>query len=92
MVGKAAAVEWMNWRRLARRLHAIVSHVSSIEEGRVDPALVSPIIRETIDAAMGELLQAHPWLSHPGGRVRLLGEPLARLLEKQGETHVYFPA
>jgi len=84
LVGQAAAVEWMNWRRLARGLHGIVSHVSSIDEGRVDPSLASPMIREAIDAARGDLLQAHPWLSHPSGRVRVLGDALARLLENPG--------
>jgi hypothetical protein len=81
LVGKPAAVEWVNWRRLARGLHGIVSHLFGIAVDRVDSTLAPSIIRETIDAATGDLLQAHPWLSHPGGRARMLGEPLARLLE-----------
>jgi hypothetical protein len=84
LVGKPTAVEWMNWRRLGRGLHGIVSRLFGIAVDRVDPALVLPIIRETIDAVESDLLQAHPWLSHPGGRARVLGKPLARLLENPG--------
>jgi len=37
-----------------------------------------------IRAARGDLLHAHPWLSHPGGRVRVLGAALARVLDQPG--------
>jgi hypothetical protein len=81
LIGASTSVEWVNWRRLARALHGIVSRVFGINGDRVDPELVSPMIREIIDSVREDLLQSHPWVSHPGGRRRVLGEPLARLLE-----------
>jgi hypothetical protein len=84
LIGASTSVEWVNWRRLARALHGIVSRVFGINGDRVDPELVSPMIREIIDSVREDLLQSHPWVSHPGGRRRVLGEPLARLLEPSG--------
>ena len=80
LVGSTDAVEWVAWRRLARGLHGIVTTLWGIDADRADPSLAAPLIFDTIRAMRGDILQAHPWLSYPGGRARLLGEPLARHL------------
>jgi|688.fasta_scaffold182673_2 hypothetical protein len=80
LVGPTAAVEWVAWRRLARGLHALVTTLWGVAADRADPSLAAYLVGDAIRAARGEILQGHPWLAHPGGRARLLGEPLARRL------------
>lgn len=80
LLGEEAAAEWVNWRRLARGLHAIISKLWAIDAKRVDPELADAVIQDTVRDAREDILQGHAWLSHAGGRVRVLGEPLARQL------------
>jgi len=80
LVGPAAVVEWVSWRRLARGIHGIVTGLWSIETNRADPSLADSLIRDVMRQSRDDILQGHPWLSHPTGRARLLGKSLARHL------------
>lgn len=80
LVGPAAAVEWVAWRRLARGIHGIVTRLWSIDADRADSSLAASLIRDVMRRSRDDLLQGHHWLSHPTGRTRLLGKSLARHL------------
>jgi hypothetical protein len=51
-----------------------------IDADRADPSLAAALIRDVMRQSRDDILQGHPWLSHPTSRARLLGKSLARHL------------